>query len=150
LGGIVPISNEVAVRHTNTHAICSILDLCFMKDKDQVRNMIRGVPTVDIGLVDFRLPEKKLILDYMTHFIRMELWDGPSRITIVSKDIEVVDLEERALVPSSQSMQNIVVPSLGDIYHSPELLCIVINGDGDKVSYTDGESNIVAEDAQRG
>jgi hypothetical protein len=25
LGGIVPIPNEVTVRHANTHAICSIL-----------------------------------------------------------------------------------------------------------------------------
>jgi hypothetical protein len=119
-----------------------------MKDKDQVGNMISGVPTVDIGLVDFSLPEKKLVLDNLPHFIRMELWDAPSGIAIVSKNIEVVYLEERALVTSIQSMRNTVIPSLGDVNHSPKLLGILANGDGNKVSNTGEESNIVADDAQ--
>jgi hypothetical protein len=57
-------------------------------------------------VVDFSLAEKKLFLDNLPHFIRMELWDAPSGIAIVSKNIEVVYLEERALVTSIQSMRN--------------------------------------------
>ena len=134
-----------------------------MKDKDQVRNLISRVPTVDIGLVDFSLAEKKLVLDNLPHFIRMELWDAPSGIAIVSNNIEVVYLEERALT-SIQSMRNTVMPSLGDVNHSPKLpaggllLCqaaahvwgILANGDGNRVSNTDEECNIAAEDAQWG
>ena len=132
-----------------------------MKDKDQVGNLISGVPTVDIGcLVDFSLAEKKLVLDNLPHFIRMELWDAPSGIAIVSNSIEVVYLEERALT-SIQSMRNTVMPSLGDVNHSPKLaaccrarlrMCggIPANGDGNKVSNTDEECNIAAEDAQWG
>jgi hypothetical protein len=66
-----------------------------MKDEDQVGNLISGVPTVDIGLIDFSLVEKKLVLDNLPHFIRMELWDAPSGITIVLNNTEVVYLEGR-------------------------------------------------------
>jgi hypothetical protein len=150
---IIPIVNEITVRHTNTHAIGSILDLCFMKDKDQVGHTMSGVPTVDIGLVDFSLPEKKLVGDDLPHFIRMELWDAPSGITIVSKNIEVIYLDERACVTGSicRIMKNIVIPSLGNVNHSPKLLGILVNAsDGNKVSNTDEERNITAEDAQWG
>jgi hypothetical protein len=50
----------------------------------------------------------------------MELWDAPSGIAIVSNNIEVVNLEERALT-SIQSMRNTVMPILGDVNHSPKL-----------------------------
>jgi hypothetical protein len=131
-----------------------------LQNKDQVRNVMSGVPTVDIGLVDFSLAEKKLILDNLPHFIRMELWDAPSGIAIVSNKIEVVYLEERALT-SIQSMTNTVMPSLGDVNHSPKLeacCCarlpvrggILANGDGEKVSNTDEDLKILAEDSQWG
>jgi hypothetical protein len=91
-------------------------------------NLISGVPTVDIGLVDFiSLAEKKLVLDNLPHFIRMELWDAPSGIAIVSNNIEVVYLEERALT-SIQSMRNTVMPSLGDVNHSPNKLAVCCRG----------------------
>lgn len=91
----------------------------------------------------------------------MELWNAPSGIGIVSKKIEVAYIEERT-VTSIQSMWNtVVMPSLGDVNHSPKLaarcraslrMCggILANGDGNKVSNTDEECNIAAEDAQWG
>jgi hypothetical protein len=155
MGAVIPITNEKAVGHANAHAVCSILDLCFMKDKDQVRNLRTRVPTGDVGLVYFFLSEKKLVLDdNLPPFImRSKLGDAPPGITMVSKKIEVVDLEERALIVRiRRSKRNIEIAMLGDVNHSPKLACggILANGDGNKVSNTDEEGNIVAEHAQWG
>jgi hypothetical protein len=37
---------------------------------------------------------------------------------------------------------------LGDVYHSPKLLAILANVDGNKFANTDEEGNIMTEDAQ--
>jgi hypothetical protein len=121
-----------------------------VKDKDQVGNQRSGVPTVDIGLVDFCLPEKKLVLYNLAHFIRIELWDAPSGIKIFLNKIKVVYFEERTYVTVCirEVMKNIVIPSLGDVYHSPKQLAILANVDGNKFANTDEEGNIMTEDAQ--
>jgi hypothetical protein len=121
-----------------------------VKDKDQVGNQRSGVPTVDIGLVDFCLPEKKLVLYNLAHFIRIELWDAPSGIKIFRNKIKVVYFEERTYVTVCirEVMKNIVIPSLGDVYHSPKQLAILANVDGNKFANTDEEGNIMTEDAQ--
>jgi hypothetical protein len=73
-----------------------------------------------------------------------------SGIKIFPNNIEVVYFEERTYVTVCirEVMKNIVIPSLGDVYHSPKLLAILANIDGNKFANTDEEGNIMTEDAQ--